>query len=183
MRIGIDMDGVMINTIDFIASELTKHFGYQITTDEIAHRLGEVEGASEYFRSKGEYLLCSLQPIEGAVEVINCLNEEHDVYIISARFKTFYASTLQWLKKHGINVKEVIFTEGKGKSDFCRKYKIDFFIEDSVDNALEIAAAGIKVILLTTEYNRSLKSEGIVHLNDWQEIYSYFQLLCRRLMA
>lgn len=183
MRIGIDMDGVMISTIDLIARELSKHFGYRITTDDTAHRLGEIEGASEYFRNRGEYLLCSIEPIEDAVEVVNNLSEEHEIYIISARYNHHYQVTLDWLKKYGVNVKEVIFTEGKEKSGVCREYGIDLFIEDSVCNALELAEAGIEVILFSTEYNRWVKREGIVHLDSWKEIDQYVKLLCRQLRA
>ena len=173
MKIGIDMDGVIIDTINFISKEFSDIFGCLITPDDIAHKLGEIKGADEIFLERGEYLLCSLDPMDKAAEVINSLNENHEIYIISARFSIHYDATVKWLNEHEIKVNEVLFTEGSGKADICRKYDINLFIEDSMKNALEIASAGIKVILLTTDYNSAVKSSAIEYCDDWDDIYRY----------
>lgn len=173
MKIGIDLDGVIVDTIRFVSRELTRHLGREYTPDDIAHRLGKLEGVDKVLQERGEYLLCSLGPIERAVEAINALSEHHEVYIISARFRMHYDMTLEWMKRHKIKVKEVIFTEGKGKADICRKLEIDLFVEDSAENALEISGAGIKVILLSTEYNRAVKAAMIEHRKNWDEIFEY----------
>jgi uncharacterized HAD superfamily protein len=167
LRIGIDMDGVIVDTINYAAAELSKYLGREVKPDEVAHDLGKIENIGQLFTEYGERLLCSLAPKELAAESINGLAQDHDVYIISARFYIHYESTLQWLKKHGIKVDKVIFTEGKGKADVCMEKGIDVFIEDSVKNALELADHGIKVILYSTEYNSSVQREDIVRCDNW----------------
>ena len=170
MRIGIDIDGVITDTINYVASELSKFLNREVKPDEVAHNLGEIENVAQIFMEHGERLLCSLAPMESAAYSINKLAREHEVYIISARFQIHYDVTLQWLKRHGINVDKVIFTEGKGKSDICIENGIDVFIEDSAKNALDLADHGIKVILYSTEYNSSLRREGIIRCDNWNRI-------------
>ncbi|NLK87388.1 MAG: hypothetical protein GX279_07855 [Clostridiaceae bacterium] len=180
MRIGIDMDGVIVDTINYVASELSHYLNREVKPDEVAHNLGKIDNIGQIFEEHGERLLCSLDPFELAADSINSIVREHDVYIISARFHVHYESTLQWLKKHGINVDKVIFTEGKGKSDICIENGIDVFIEDSAKNALELADHGIKVILYSTEYNASIQRENIIRCDDWPCILEAIkrELLC-----
>lgn len=168
MRIGIDMDGVIVDTINYVASELSKYLNREVQPDEVAHNLGEMQNIMQIFIEHGERLLCSLAPIDLAVDSINSIALDHDVYIISARFHIHYDSTLQWLKKYGINVDKVIFTEGKSKSNICIENGIDVFIEDSVKNALELADKGIRVILYSTEYNSSIQREDINRCDNWK---------------
>jgi len=167
MRIGIDIDGVITDTISYVASELSKLLNREVKPDEVAHSLGEIENVAQIFEEHGERLLCSLAPMECAAESINKLAMNHEIYIISARFRIHYDSTIKWLKKYGINAEKVIFTEGKGKAAICIENGIDVFIEDSVKNALELADHGIKVILYSTEYNSSFQREGIIRCENW----------------
>jgi uncharacterized HAD superfamily protein len=183
VKIGIDMDGVMIDTINFTSKELTTYLGYKITPDDIAHRLGEINDVDKIFEEKGLHLLCSLSPLENVTEVINELSQEHEFYIISARFNIHYNATIEWLEKYGIKVKEIIFTEGRGKADICVKYGIDLFIEDSVKNALEVSKTGVKVILLSTGYNKSVESNEIDYCENWNEIGRYIKLFSSEISA
>jgi hypothetical protein len=43
LKIGIDtdIDGVIVDTINFISDEFSKPFGYNIMPNDIAHRLGK----------------------------------------------------------------------------------------------------------------------------------------------
>jgi len=177
LRIGIDIDGVIVDTINYVASELSKYLNRKVTPDEVAHKLERIENIAGIFAENGERLLCSLDPLEDAVDSINKLAEEHDVYIISARFHVHYDITVEWIKKHGIKAEEVIFTEGKGKLAVCREKGIDVFIEDSVKNALELADNGIKVILFSAEYNSSVKREDIIRCDNWKCILKAIDMI------
>ena len=168
MRIGIDIDGVIVDTINYVAAELSKYLNRKVKPDEVAHNLEKIENIVRIFSEDGERLLCSLDPLEDAVDSINKLAEEHDLYIISARFHVHYDITVEWIKKHGIKADQIIFTEGKGKLAACKEKGIDVFIEDSVKNALELADNGIKVILFSAEYNSSVQREDIIRCDNWK---------------
>lgn len=179
MKIGIDMDGVIIDTINFISREFTETFGSKVTPGDIVYGLNRLEGADRMFEEKGEYLLCSLDPMEHAVEAINSLGARHEIHIVSARFRMHYDATLEWIRKHGIKADEIIFTEGGGKADICIRNGIDLLIEDSLSNALEVSAAGIPVILLSTEYNRAEVPDNISYCDSWSDILPYLELFSK----
>lgn len=170
MRIGIDIDGVIIDSINYVAKELTQYLGREVKPDEVAHNLGKIDNINNIFEEKGEEFLCSLDPMELAVDSINSIAQEHDVYIISARFHNHYDITVKWLNRHGIKVNKIIFTQGKSKSNICKKKRIDVFVEDSVKNATELADIGIKVILYSTEYNLLVDRKDIIRCYDWTSI-------------
>lgn len=71
MRIGIDIDGVITDTINYVASELSKFLNREIKPDEVAHDLGRIENIVQIFIEHGERLLCSLAPMESAADSIN----------------------------------------------------------------------------------------------------------------
>jgi uncharacterized HAD superfamily protein len=183
LKIGIDMDGVMVDTIRFISKEFSDAYGRVITPDDIVHRMGKIEGSGRLFEERGEYLLCSLAPMEHAAEVINGLGEQYEIVIISARFRMHYAATLEWLKKYGIRADAVIFTEGGGKADICVKNGIDLLIEDSLSNAIEVSNAGIQVLLMSTEYNRTAGNAHIDYCDSWDEIDRYIRCVTREQAA
>lgn len=175
MRIGIDMDGVMVDTINHAAVEISKLLGYQITPDDVAHNLGEIEGIDEIFAKYGDEILCALNPMDNVTDVLKELKKEHELYIISARFNQHYDASLKWLDKHGICVDNVIFTEGKGKANICTGNGIELMVEDSARNAIEVADSGVKVLLLKTDYNRHINKDGIAFCENWIEIGAFIK--------
>lgn len=54
MNIGIDIDGVIIDTINFLSKKFTDYFGYAITPEDIAHKLPELTDAVKYLNENEE---------------------------------------------------------------------------------------------------------------------------------
>lgn len=57
------------------------------------------------------------------------------------------------------------------KLSFCEKNEIDLLIEDSYETCRELTENGIKSILMTTKMNADIDAQGIVRVNNWDEIY------------
>ena len=172
MKIGIDIDGVITDTIRLCAQEFSDHFGCEITCENIAHRFSKIEGGKDFlYQNEKWMLLCSLKPLDGAVDAINTLYKEHEVYFISAREMIAYDSTLKWLENYNILPRELILTDGaQSKGDISKELGIDVFIEDSAVNASEIVQAGVPVILYKTEYNAGFENDRIIYCENWDEI-------------
>ena len=170
MNIGIDIDGVIIDSITLVSSHLSKHYKRDINSYDVAHGLCKLEGLDSFFRNYGESLFGTLATIDGSVAAINNLSLKHDIYLISARYQYHYDQTINWIKKYNFNVAGVIFTEGKSKTEICLNTKIDLLIEDSVINAQEIADIGTRVILLETDYNKNFSHENVSYCKDWNQI-------------
>lgn len=170
MKIGIDIDGVIIDTINFVSKTLSEYYSCDIKPDELVHGHVKLSGLDGFFEKNGEYLFCTLDPIENSVGVINELGRVHEIFFISARYQIHYDMTIRWLNQHGFIAKRILFTEGKSKIDICRELGIELFIEDSAVNALEIAQNNILVLLYDAEYNRYVEHEGIVRCGSWSDI-------------
>ena len=52
----------------------------------------------------------------------------------------------------------------------CKQENIELFIDDQLNNCLEISRAGIKVIRITDDEN---SNDQITNLSNWQEIYEF----------
>lgn len=177
MFIGIDIDGVIVDTINHISSLLTKVLGYPVTPDDVAHKFSSIRGV-EIIDQNPEYFYYFLPPIQDAVNVINRFNKQHEVFFISARSLKHSDDTMNWLSNYGLFSKKVIFLEGKSKVESCKNIGIEIFIEDSVVNAFELVQNGIEVILYKTEYNKMFIHEGVQHCDSWLEIEQMIEEHC-----
>ena len=174
MKIGIDLDGVIVDTVSHVSRELTRHLGFYISPDDVANRYGEIEGVDEVFIQNGSEMLCCMAPFDDTVRVINELANNHEVYFISARYMIHYPATIEWLAKHCLPTENVLFTEGQSKADICKELGIEVFIEHSIRNAIQLAQAGIQVILYESEYNRDVADERFHRCASWAEVERYF---------
>ena len=52
----------------------------------------------------------------------------------------------------------------------AKELNCDVFIEDNPQNSLEIAESGIKVLLMDTNYNKTLSHKNIIRVQNWNDI-------------
>ena len=174
MKIGIDLDGVIVDTITHVSLELSRHLGFYVSPNDVANRYGEIEGADDIFVKHGVEMLCTIAPFDDTVRVINDLAIKHEIYFISARYMLHYPATLDWLTKHCLPCENVLFTEGKSKAEICKELGIEVFIEDSIRNAMELVQAGIKVILYESDYSIDVIDERLHRCSNWADVERYF---------
>ena len=168
--IGIDIDGVLVDTIRHSAAFISDRMGKPVSAWDIIHGGSDIADIDDYFKKYGHELLGVLPPYEHAVEVISDLCVGHDVYLVSARGEYNRSVTEAWLERHGIQPMAVILTGGAGKLSICHYRDIGVFVEDSPLNARDLAEAGIQVLLLETDYNRYLSHPGVTHCQNWLDI-------------
>lgn len=78
-----------------------------------------------------------------------------------------------WLDKNNIDYDKLIVNAIK-KDVVCKNEKVDLFIDDQLNNCIDISKCGIKAIRITkdtTSYN------NITYLYNWNDIYSYIERL------
>jgi uncharacterized HAD superfamily protein len=175
--IGIDIDGVLVDTIRHSAAFLSDRMGMPVSAWDIVHGFGDIKDIDRHFAENGEALLGTLPPYDHAVEVIGRLCVVADVYLVSARAEFNRSVTEAWLERHGIRPREVILTGGAGKLATCHYRNIGIFVEDSPLNARDLADAGITILLLETDYNRYLQHPGVTHCADWLDIGRHLDIL------
>lgn len=187
MIIGVDCDGVLTDLNAYIckygekwfkrkpinpnAKEATEAFG--CTKDE------EFKFGLRYF-----FPYCrSFPPREGAIDALDKLGKNNQIYSITARMFTTRKNLIgeysrhlfrHWIKNNNFNFEKVYFCSEKAteKSKYraCKKYSVDVMIDDSPEIALYIAQKGIKVLLFDTGYNKEVVHENITRVYSWEDI-------------
>ncbi|MGM0441319.1 MAG: 5' nucleotidase, NT5C type [Elusimicrobiota bacterium] len=179
-NIGIDIDGVILDTVEVYLDYIEKVSGkrYQkpqitdylfencldITEEEMSMALGmmiedNIWGEIPFYRQ--------------ALESLKRIGTEKNLYIITSRPEVAREPTLKWIEKHGIPAHKVVFTDMETKLDYIERenIKLDCFVEDRFKFALEVSGAGVKVLLMDRPWNKKYELEnGIVRVRDWEHI-------------
>lgn len=195
MRIGIDIDGVLTDTLKFKWKYGAKYFGISINdickdTYEIRDIFNvshekEIQFVREYFF---EYY-CSnnyLRPF--ASQVLNDLhNQNNEIVIITGRTKediatfglctTMRAITENWLKSCDIPYDE-LYLEISNKPAKAIETKVDCYIEDLpyfLDKFLKCEYKSC--ICFDDVYNRYEPYASMLRIKSWTELYSIIKRL------
>lgn len=190
MIIGIDID----NTLTEVQEELNKAaYDYAI---KLGKNIENPENSLEDIKNNGDlyrktfqftyeelkYFLKDIQeeitnnakPREGAVETIKKLRKDgHKIYIVTARDSEFhddpYNQSKNWLDKNNIEYDKLI-VNAREKAPVCEKEKIDLFIDDQLNNCIDVFKIGISTIKIG---DNNVNIKGIINYNNWNDIYNY----------
>lgn len=185
MRIGIDMDGCLIDIAKFIADYGIKFcyenkIDYHIKEEEYdeAKALGISGGnAEKFWNTYLEYYATQYPARDFASEVIRKLRENHEVYIVTARneeglppeaYGKMQAMVKKWLEDNKIEYDGIVFTQGS-KLPYCLENKIDIMVEDSPRNIADIATK-IPVLCFNNPYNKEVAGKNITRVYSWYDV-------------
>lgn len=195
MNIGIDIDNTLTDineTLFEAANKYTKEINKDFVEKEIIKYEGNInlsefyskifgwnkENVEYFFRNQRLEVVDNAKPRENCLEVIKKLKEEkNNIYIVTARTKRFddmpYERSKMWLDKNGI-VYDRIVVGAVDKADICKKLNIDIFIDDQLNNCINLSNKKIHTIRITD----SNKIYGdIVNISNWSDIYKYISNL------
>ncbi len=186
MRIGVDLDGVLSQTIpaiiefhnhtygtNFVLEKFNSHDYWEVwggTRDEAIDKVYEFY-KTDYFRN--------IKPVPGALEVLNIFKKNNNLVIITARADIIADTTRKWVEKYFPNIfSEIYFAnhfaqEGteRTKQEFCDSLDIDILIEDVIKYAAECVAPKRRVLLLDYPWNKVASLPvGIERVYSWKEI-------------
>ncbi|AVX20598.1 MULTISPECIES: hypothetical protein [Carboxydocella] len=179
MNIGIDIDGVLADSVTQWLNVMNKYFGQNKKYEELyTYRFEKVynvtwEEMDRFFRTNQEILLSNLSPIPNSVSAVKKLKIwGHKIYLVTARPRQYQHLTTKWLKEHQVEYDQLIMTDFQCKADYCQELQLKVFIDDSLDNAMAIASRGIKVFLYNAPYNQGHFPDNlqILRKNSWSEI-------------
>jgi uncharacterized HAD superfamily protein len=167
-KIGIDLDDVIIDLANELIAFLNLKLNLSMKKEhiieyEIAKVLNIPEEATEKLFEEfyNSQYFKKLRPIKSSIKGINELSKYNELYIITARDRIFYEETIEPIKDifhskfesiHFINK----FNGNKFlKSDICNALHIDIFIDDSIDNVIDVYQnSNSKVYLFDQPWNR-----------------------------
>lgn len=187
MKIGIDIDGVMLDMQKYILDNIPKYFdkhGIEYTTHPEIYESKEMfeVSAQDYDAFWAENYLKYVQetlPREGLCECLEFLKKNgHEIHIVTARavapdekfpVELIERMTYDWLDKHNLVYDEIVFTADK--AGYIRENDIKVMIEDNPRNIEKIVQA-CDVICYECEYNKDVanKYENVILENNWFSI-------------
>ncbi len=190
MKIGIDID----NTLTYVKEKLNEAaYNYAISlgkkvdksylqTEDINNDGESYKNVFQFSDNELKYFLKDIQesitnwalPRENVREVLLKLkNKGFEIIIVTARDFEFhddpYKLSKDWLDKNNILFDKLI-VNARDKATVCEKENINIFIDDQLNNCLNISQKGIKTIMISDKINNI---NNIVILNDWNKIYDY----------
>lgn len=182
-KIGVDLDGVVYKFVPFYDLFLSLE-GHDVDPTRFDRGVFE-ESMKDYYLSR----FSDLNPFlwiplyERVIGPLEDLSENFDLYVVTARnlrMKFGEKDTLTRLTKDRIPCKAILFEHDKAK--VAKELNLSYFVEDNLQNALDIASkTKCKVSLIDREYNQypsNLKLESpagrkINRLNDLTEFADF----------
>ena len=163
MRIAIDFDDTIVDTTKKVREYLNR---YNLEEFE------DIEEKTKFYIKQIDDITKDLELKPYAKEVLNELSKNNELYIITAR-SDYYSKnvkplTKEFIKNNNLPIKDIYFDcFEEGKAIMCDKLNIDLFIDDYINNCLEVKNRGIKVLLFNSEY------EGLDNVNSWLDVLKY----------
>jgi len=121
-----------------------------------------------------------MQPFPGAVEVVQKLKENNELFIVTSRSGHIQEGTFTQILKHFPNIfSEVFFSSnhytkaknsGRTKAEICVGLGASLLIDDSLIYAKQCVEKGVNAILLDSPWNQNGSLERITRVNNWKEI-------------
>ena len=181
MRVGVDIDGVLADSLTLWVTELNGYFNknkryediliYDLAQNfELTH-----EQLMEFAQEKGPYLMSSPRPIPCAAEYLRKIKEEHFVAIVTARQEKYREITERWLQRQGMPYDELYMSGTYKKEGLCSSLGLQVMIEDTWEIGAALSEVGIPVLLLDAPYNRRDLPNLVTRIYNWEEIY---QTIC-----
>ncbi len=186
MRIGVDIDGVLIDLERFeldygskfcLENNLPVILKKKFVDDEVYDLTDEQ--CAKFWETYLEYYAKEYKARDFASQIIHKLREEgNEIYIVTGRneegltgesygkMKEFVS---KWLEENKIEYDRIIYTEGS-KLPYCIGNYIDVMIEDNPKNTVEISSK-IPVLCFNAMYNAEIEGENIKRVYSWYEIY------------
>ncbi|MEA3514681.1 MAG: hypothetical protein U9R34_04345 [Nanoarchaeota archaeon] len=186
MIIGVDLDDTLASCIKYFLDFYNdKHSTEFIIDDVKAYGLWEIFGCSKEsvmddiaeFYAHPDF--DNMTPIEGSVQAIQRLAEEHDIYVITARPSYLEDKIRNRIESnYGSCFRDIILTnqvfekdDARKKSDICNDLGAKLMIEDSVSHAYDCVSEGIDVFLMDMPWNQSYNADDkITRVYSWKDI-------------
>lgn len=190
MIIGIDIDDTTVVTVKSMVKYGDKYDTEVLGREAKKDNLGQIKdryymkalyGWTEeekfaFFDMYYKDVLEECYPLPSAVEVINKLKDEgNEIVFITARLTNVKncdteSITKSTLERYNIPYDRLIMNVDN-KLEFCKKYGVEVFIDDSFETCLGLSSEGIKSYLMSTRMNRNIETGKIERVFSWDEIY------------
>lgn len=182
MRIGIDLDNTITNLHESIIKYgliYDKRIGGNGIKNRDAYEIEEIfdwneQDYTNFRKYVTENVLQNIEPRKDVCKYLEKIQDEHEIYIITARnnkeIKNIYDFTYNWLinKKIPFN-KLIIEKNDKGKA--CYDNRIDVFVDDLTEHLDKASKNVNKVYIFNNVFNNTKENDKYERLYSFEELY------------
>lgn len=178
-EIGFDLDGVIADTAEAFIRLACKRYDYcsftikDITNFQVEDCIGMPSDLVEriFLDILEDSLTTGLQPMNGAVEVLDELSAHGPITVITARhleqpvidwFDTFFPQSTRDA------IKLIAMGDHDDKLRYIQNHRLKYFIDDRAETCEMLAAAQIMPLVYSHPWNRNRHSLPTVE--NWQDI-------------
>jgi 5'(3')-deoxyribonucleotidase len=170
MRIAVDVDGVLADRIGSIVDRIAETYGVALEPADVDEYdfsipgtdvdIHEVVDASTH---DPDHLL-SLDPIDGAIDGMQTLDDRHELAIATHRPRRIHTHTKRWLRTHDVPYDEFVDECGRRKCELGATVLVD----DRPANVRAFARRRGPGILFRQPWNAECTVEPSVSVvDDW----------------
>jgi len=177
MRVGVDIDGVLADSLSLWLKELNSYFNKNIQVPQTnlrdicaAYEISE-EDLEAFIRERGSFFVTEPKPLPGATYYLNEIKKNHDIFIISARDESYGKETREWLHKYNLPYDEILLLGSHDKTGACLDNGLHVMIDDMLKVSMEVSSAGVPVVLMDAPYNQGKLPELVYRARSWREIH------------
>jgi len=183
MKIGIDLDDVLADSLPHYLRAFNARFGFEIGLAEAAWRIADRfpqiprQEADDFFSeliAAGFFSSRLLLP--HAKEAVEALADAgHDLYIITGRTPRDEQITMDWLTRVDMRSRFAAVVHRtrdpveRHKADVASGLDLDLFIEDELPVALAVAETAVRVLLFDRPWNQGLLPDSVRRIGSWPE--------------
>ncbi|MED4781277.1 5' nucleotidase, NT5C type [Brevibacillus choshinensis] len=183
LTIGIDIDGT-VTSPSSIVPLMNESFGKDLRYEDCyEYNLANVykitdEEFDKWLELNGERLYDEA-PVHGnADHILRTWHPQFKLVYISAREARHRDVTINWFSRYNIPFHDVDLVGSHDKLSAAKKWGVDLFLEDRLENALQLSEAlQIPVFLFDTPYNQSELPPLVHRVTSWDEVQEKVQLL------
>ena len=175
LNICIDIDGTITEPFYWL-KRVNNHFHTNIQPEDVTvYDIDKIIGIDpieyyEFYLKYGELLHKEAQVRPGVQEVINQLASKHRIHFVTARDEIMREVTLEWMNHYNIPMDTISFLGSHDKVNKAKDLESDIFIEDRLENALQLSHANLQVLLVDCNYNKGELPNNVVRVENWKEI-------------
>lgn len=180
MKIAFDIDGVVLQSIDFILDHINREKGLNITPDELfTWDLDEIGVDSETLRKAilKMYTLPIVKPYTRAEEVLSLVHQKtkEPLLFITGRSDPQTAAIQLEKLSWNSNAPQMVVTGGnRYKMPYIQETEAEFIIEDDPEHLEAYLDAGIGVGLMIRPWNRNCSIPVNERFESWDDVEKWF---------
>ncbi|OFI07247.1 5' nucleotidase, deoxy (pyrimidine), cytosolic type C protein [Clostridium acetireducens DSM 10703] len=175
LNICVDIDGTITDAYHWLEMA-NEYFKTNVKPCEVTvyyvHEVLKVtrQDYLRFYEMYGEEMHFNAILREQAKEVLCKLNKFHNLYYVTAREEKMKNVTNKWFSMNGLPNSQIYLLGSHYKVEKAKELNCDIFIEDRYENAIQLAQAGFKVLLMDCYYNRKPLISGITRVYNWSDI-------------